>query len=513
MHFARVVKSIHSVYSLPMCDTQIVVDTEKIRKAIELQLPIAITTYTLPRDMDIYIGQVAKTILDLIGQPHVKDYLTYCISELTTNAKKANTKRIYFREKGLDIFDPQDYKRGMKSFKEESLENINHYLKLQQQEGLYVKVTMQVLSHALVIEVINNCKMTPMEFKRVFDKRVRARRYSGLEEALAHILDNSEGAGLGLVIMMLMLKKLGLEEDVYRLVVEEDRTISRMVVPRNIEIQTQTTKLAASIADRIDDIPQLPSKLLEIQRAIENPDVQLSDIVALISQDVALVTDLLKLVNSARFGMNKRCLDISEAVKRVGLRELQNLLYSVGAGRVLQSTDDERKQLWNQAYRTGYFALGLAKATGDQALIADSYICGLLHNLGEVVFTSAYPEMLIKLTEIQAERNIPPHVLDTIMSDVGHAEIGAALAQRWNLPEPVINTIRFHHNLPHAPEEYKPLISTVAFANMTIRFLDGETPYEQIPRSLLSFFRIQSEQQLRTTAQTLQSSFEAEQTA
>lgn len=118
-----------------MCDTQIVVDTEKIRKAIELQLPIAITTYTLPRDMDIYIGQVAKTILDLIGQPHVKDYLTYCISELTTNAKKANTKRIYFREKGLDIFDPQDYKRGMKSFKEESLENINHYLKSQQQEG------------------------------------------------------------------------------------------------------------------------------------------------------------------------------------------------------------------------------------------------------------------------------------------------------------------------------------------------------------------------------------------
>src|SRR5215469_8405847 len=110
---------------------ELVVDEEKIKKAIQSGLPLTITTYTLPREIEIYIEQVIEVFLKQTNQLKLKDYIVYCVQELVVNAKKANTKRVFFSERGLDINDPDDYKQGMESFKEETLSHIAHYLQLQ----------------------------------------------------------------------------------------------------------------------------------------------------------------------------------------------------------------------------------------------------------------------------------------------------------------------------------------------------------------------------------------------
>ena len=94
-------------------DEQLIIDKEKIRISVGLQLPIEITSYTLPRNTEVYIRNVMEMFLEECHQDHLKEYLNFCLSELLTNAKKANTKRVYFKEKGLDINDPDDYKKGM----------------------------------------------------------------------------------------------------------------------------------------------------------------------------------------------------------------------------------------------------------------------------------------------------------------------------------------------------------------------------------------------------------------
>ena len=123
---------------------------------------------------------------------------------LITNAKKANTKRVYFIEKGLNINDQEDYFQGMKTFKEETLSNINHYLELQKNKGLYVKLILQAKQNKIKNEVKNNSELTPFEYKRIHDKITKAHQYSSIEDAFAQVLDSSEGAGLGLIIMILM---------------------------------------------------------------------------------------------------------------------------------------------------------------------------------------------------------------------------------------------------------------------------------------------------------------------
>ena len=181
-------------------------DNSKIKMAIRAGIPLSITTYTLPREMSEYMEKVLSSFLKELGQEHMDTYLKYCLNELVTNAKKANTKRIYFKEKNLDLFDADDYEKGMQTFKEETLNNIRYYLGLQKKSGLYVKLILQTRNNRIKIEVRNNSELTFREYKRMHDKLSRAQQYTSVDQAMTQIVDLSEGAGLGIIIMILMVQ-------------------------------------------------------------------------------------------------------------------------------------------------------------------------------------------------------------------------------------------------------------------------------------------------------------------
>ncbi|MDR3199836.1 MAG: hypothetical protein LBT68_00125, partial [Spirochaetales bacterium] len=82
---------------------------------------MTIKTFTLPHEMEIYLEQVLEIFLKELGQDSLKDPLAYCLRELAVNAKKANTKRVYFHDKGLNILDDEQYRTGMEKFKAETL--------------------------------------------------------------------------------------------------------------------------------------------------------------------------------------------------------------------------------------------------------------------------------------------------------------------------------------------------------------------------------------------------------
>ena len=75
-------------------DTLKEIDAQKIKKALEYQVPIEVTTYTLPKSMEMYIHSVLSEFLSACHQNHMEQYLSFCLGELLTNAKKANTKRV-----------------------------------------------------------------------------------------------------------------------------------------------------------------------------------------------------------------------------------------------------------------------------------------------------------------------------------------------------------------------------------------------------------------------------------
>ncbi|MBR6079865.1 MAG: HDOD domain-containing protein [Treponema sp.] len=488
---------------------RIEVDVSKIRKAIQSGIPLTITTYTLPHEMEDYIADVLKVFLTEVRQDQMVESLSYCLKELVNNAKKANTKRIYFEEKGLDINKRSDYVKGMQTFKQDTIDDIDHYLQAQKDRGLYIKTIMQTRNNKIRVEVRNKAVLTYYEYKRVHDKITRAQQYKSVEDGLAQLLDDSEGAGLGLVIMILVLKKIGLGEDSYQIFTEGGETVTRLTLPFNDKMCTDISELSSRFVAFIDGLPEFPENINEINKVINNPDSKMSDIAMKISTDVSLTAELLKLVNSATFALASPCHSIGDAVKLVGIRGIKNLLYSIGSVKILSSDDDTEhiKELWDHSYQVAFYSYNLARSfcreAGEKAFVDDSYVCGLLHDMGKIIFETAHPDIMEKVDGICVEYGLSTDLFERLVAGVNHGEIGAKVARKWNFPDMIVNTIRYHHSPETAPLENRMLAEIVCIADSLAHYQSGDIEYDQMEIQLMRRYGIQSEDDVKAIVEKL----------
>ncbi len=497
----------------PMAGNELVVDVAKIKKAAHSAIPLTITTYTLPHEIEVYMESVLDVFLNELGQSKIKDYLVYCLRELAVNAKKANTKRVYFETKGLDLENPVEYEDGMKSFKSDTMENISYYLQKQKEKQYYVKIIFQARGSTVVLEVRNNAQMTRTEYLRVQDKLARSRKYTSLEEAMAQVLDSTEGAGLGLVILVLMLKKMGLEEECFDLRVESGETVARISVPVNATKIESLSSLTDEIVRRITSLPQFPENILAIQRLIGDPKSEMIEIARHISTDPAMTADLLKLVNSAQYMLPHRVDNIVDAVKLVGLRGIKNLLFSYGSQKILASERGmDQKQLWEHSHRCAYYAYNLAKnfKSSNRTLQDDAYVGGMLHDMGKIIFSAIHPELLDHIKAFCSSKGIDERTFEDLAGGMNHAEIGARVAEKWNFPEGLVAAIRYHHEPALMTTDHKDVAFTVYLANVFCEYEIAGMTYDQIDGLVLQDFGFLSEKQFAKTVEQFGEGFRLE---
>lgn len=489
------------------------IDFERVRNAARKQEPYAVKTYTMPHETEILMEQILEVFLQEMGQHDLKDALAYCLRELAVNAKKANTKRVYFQEKGLSLDKENDYKTGMETFKAETLDNIDFYLKKQKEAGLYVRVVYHVRGTDLHIYVVNNAPMTRKEQIRVFDRIARSRAFKSLEEALTTVLDDSEGAGLGIVILVLMLKKIGLDEDRFDIEIRNGETVAHLNVPMAHVKKESLKAISEKLAHEIDSLPKFPESVLRLQKMIEDPDSEITDIARAISTDPSLTAGLLKTVNSAAFMLPKRVDNIVEAVKLVGLRGLRNMLFSYGTREVLgddYSTDTQA--LWEHSRTTGFYAYTLARNVSKKKdILDDVYVGGVLHDMGKIVMSHVNPDMLDTIRSFCKSKDIEPEILEDLASGVNHAEIGGLLAERWNFPEALVDAIRYHHAPTAAPDEFRDVVYTVYLANYLANHDEDEhVELSDLDNDVLDSFGIGSFEHLNTIREKLRQAYRTE---
>jgi putative nucleotidyltransferase with HDIG domain len=487
------------------------IDTEKVKTAIRTGIPISITTYTLPHDMEMYMGEILSLFLTELNQTHMIQYLTYSLNELVVNAKKANTKRIYFKEKNLNIFDLNDYNKGMKTFKNDTLNNINYYLKLQKDAGLYVRLILQVKNNNIKIEVRNNSKITPFEKERIQQKLEQAQQYESIQDALTTVLDDSEGAGLGLVILILMLEKIGMTKENFQTITNDSETITRITLPLSEETQKEIDTISEEFSNAIQDLPQFPQNIEKLNKLLDSDDSKISDIANQISNDVALTGELLKTVNSAAFSLQTPCSNIADAVKMIGTRGVKNMLYSIGSLNIFAAQTKKNEDLWKHSYQVAFYSYNLAKnfCKSDNSVVEDSFVCGLLHDMGKVIFETNCPEYLENVKKICKDKITSLDLFEKIISGVNHGEIGAKIAEKWNFPESIINVIRFHHSPENAPEATKILAAIIYIADLMVHYHNSDIQYCQIDKNILEKFNITCENQFQQIADKLKTVFES----
>ena len=280
-------------------------------------------------------------------------------------------------------------------------------------------------------------------------------------------------------------------------------------MPVSEKTKRELSIVALEFIKTINDLPQFPDNIVRLNRLLNDPDSKMSDIAMQISNDATLTGELLKLVNSAAFALANPCANIADAVKLVGIRGIRNLLYSIGSIKTFEKVSGSKKELWAHAYQVAFYSYNMARnfCANERAVIDDAYICGLLHDMGKIIFETAHPDLLERVMTVCNSKGIAKETFEKLISGVNHGEIGARVAEKWNFPETVSNVIRYHHEPEEAPKEIRKLVSLVYFADATVHYQKEDIDFYQIDPAVLSLFKITSEAQLKSIADRLYIAF------
>lgn len=202
---------------------------EQIKTATQNRETIEFFSNTITRDVEENFQRVLVTFLSACDQMHLFNCLSYCTLELLSNANKANAKRLYFKEQNLNITNEKDYSSGMENFRAALSGNKIHYMSELESSVLQINLFLSN-EDIITVRVSNNTKITPTEYARINEKLSMAKQYKNMEDALSCV-DQTEGSGLGLIIIVLMLKELGLSEDSLHFDTTETETVATIEIP------------------------------------------------------------------------------------------------------------------------------------------------------------------------------------------------------------------------------------------------------------------------------------------
>ncbi|MDP8208678.1 MAG: HDOD domain-containing protein [Candidatus Electryonea clarkiae] len=227
-------------------------------------------------------------------------------------------------------------------------------------------------------------------------------------------------------------------------------------------------EIFAKIA-RIGDLPTLPEVALNVSRLVDDPASNISDIVHVIRNDPSLTSKILKIANSAFYGMRRRIESLNMALVILGMREISSLVTAICVFKAFPQNNLGVKfdyhQFWLHSTGVGEVAKLMGRRLGFRE-VSGLFTGGLLHDLGKIIEAKYFLDEFVECLRLSAEENIPLHEAEVRILGVDHAEIGAWLAEQWGLPLFLNNIIKYHHNVEAATSNK----SEVALINISNSF-------------------------------------------
>lgn len=457
----------------------------------------------------ILINTLILKILSLQGNIFLLETLITIIREIVFNAFKANLKRIYFDKSGTDINDSAKYKSIMKNFKEDYLYNLeNIESEITTNQNYYIQISFEQKNEILKISVFNNVQIVQEEYDRIISRIQQSKISQNLADAYNDVYDPTEGAGLGLVLMVFLLKNSGIGADNLFIAHDAKGITVTIKVPKQLKEEAIVSDVKEKILKDVDSLPTFPENIIKIQHLCNQKETSILEISDHISRDPALTADVIKLSNSAGFVPGKKISNIKDAVKIIGFKNLYLILTASAAKKILSNKYKKFELIWEHCVRVAYYSRQIAKMK-HLAKIADSaFITGLLHDIGKIVLLNADEKIIHTISEITKNKQLrSSSILEEISVGISHAEIGGLIAEKWNFPDDLKLSIANHHSPLNTDPAYKELTYIVYLANMLCGVEINKYNYYYIETEVLNWFKINSIEQLQDFHEKIKKNF------
>jgi len=220
------------------------------------------------------------------------------------------------------------------------------------------------------------------------------------------------------------------------------------------------------ITESIIGLPTLPTVVAKMITLVDNPRTSASTLARLIAADQALTARVLKLANSAYYGFSREISTVNMAIVVLGFNTVKDMGLSLSVFDAFKSgRQNDRFDLtrfWEHSIACGIAARLLAR-TCLPRFTGEAFVTGLLHDIGKVILNQYFPAEFEEIIMLQ-EGDVTLEEAEEQVIHTHHAQIGAWLAEKWNLPRIISQTLLYHHE-PWATEKESVFSSLVYLAD------------------------------------------------
>jgi putative nucleotidyltransferase with HDIG domain len=231
----------------------------------------------------------------------------------------------------------------------------------------------------------------------------------------------------------------------------------------------------------LKSLPTLPPVLTVVNKMLADKDAPLRDVAKALSSDEGLTSRVLKLVNSAYYGLPRRISTVPLAITILGATAVKNQVVNIAFADLMNSLGGGRKEyalLWRHAIRTGAWAKAIAAKFGNSDE-EEAFTAGLVHDIGKAVSLrlkpSDYGKLVLESTRSGKDlRGVEEQVLG-----FDHSRIGAWAAEKWRLPQTLVGSIRWHHEPEGVRDEeeiIRKLVETIHLADILAKSSEQDPP-------------------------------------
>lgn len=237
------------------------------------------------------------------------------------------------------------------------------------------------------------------------------------------------------------------------------------------------------IRQRIADIHMLPTIATQALNAAKDPDCTIANFSKIVERDVKLAADILALANSAMYSPGTPIGSLHQAIMRLGFRQSKNLILTcsikAAMSRIELAEEWIRAVLWRHSFTTAMVSLHINRVL-NIGFQGEEFTAGLVHDFGRTLFAVSLPELFSEIDPLEYDESADTLAHERNVVGTDHCEIGTWFALANQLPEMLVDVVRYHHTPELAPRNVQ-LVALTATADHMANYLqrsDGPKGYD-----------------------------------
>lgn len=232
----------------------------------------------------------------------------------------------------------------------------------------------------------------------------------------------------------------------------------------------------------VDDFAPLPSVAMRVMTLVADPDTSAGDLESVLQGDVALVAAVLKLANSAFYGLRRQVVSLKHALLLLGKNEVQSIVLSQVLFHAFKVPDGEQKTLmvnvWKHSLECALAAECVAELCGDDKSLY--FLGGMLHDIGKLIIVQKILKEFEDLDHYSQLVELDSFKIELERLGCGHNELGSQLLNRWMFPVQLVQMVKEHHDYDTIAECDRSS-QILVLANLLCKWIwlkDQEEPHE-----------------------------------